>query len=110
MISALKWFGIEATAAGNSGIGYNDVVRRIYDALYKINIECDIIWEESENIEKYQAIILPAMYTAVASIPNHLSAVRASLLTMIATLLSFFKPDKTGESFLNSSPTIHFIK
>ena len=37
----------------------------------------------------------------------HLSAVRASLLTMIATLLSFFKPDKTGESFLNSSPTIH---
>mgnify|MGYP000299655832 CR=1 FL=1 len=42
----------------------NDVVRRIYDALYKINIECDIIWEESENIEKYQAIILPAMYTA----------------------------------------------
>ena len=35
-LTALKWFGIEATAAGNSGIGYNDVVRRIYDALYKI--------------------------------------------------------------------------
>ena len=32
-LTALKWFGIEATAAGNSGIGYNDVVRRIYDAL-----------------------------------------------------------------------------
>ena len=35
-LTALKWFGIEATAAGNNGIGYNDVVRWIYDALYQI--------------------------------------------------------------------------
>ena len=43
-LTALKWFGIQATAAGNDGIGYNDVVRWIYDALYQMNIECDFVW------------------------------------------------------------------
>ena len=60
-LTALKWFGIEADAAGNNGIRYNDVVRWIYDALYKMNIECDIIYSESTDIEKYKAVILPAM-------------------------------------------------
>ena len=63
-LTALKWFGIEADAAGNNGIRYNDVVRWIYDALYKMNIECDIIYSESTDIEKYKAVILPAMYVA----------------------------------------------
>ena len=43
-LTALKWFGIEATAAGDNGIGYNDVVRWLYDALFKMNIECDFVW------------------------------------------------------------------
>ena len=89
-LTALKWFGIEATAAGNSGIGYNDVVRRIYDALYKINIECDIIWEESENIEKYQAIILPAMYTADEKVLTRLKDYTAQGGTLIATFKTAF--------------------
>ena len=38
-LTALNWFGIEATAAGNEGIRYNDVVRWVYDALYKMNVE-----------------------------------------------------------------------
>lgn len=63
-LTALKWFGIEATAAGNSGIGYNDVVRWIYDALYHLNVECDFVWPESENFSDYKAIIVPALYTA----------------------------------------------
>ena len=36
-LTALKWFGIEATAAGDNGIGYNDVVRWLYDTLFKMN-------------------------------------------------------------------------
>ena len=32
-LTALKWFGIEASAAGDNGIGYNDVVRWIYDEM-----------------------------------------------------------------------------
>lgn len=89
-LTALKWFGIEASAAGDNGIGYNDVVRWIYDALYKVNIECDIIWGESENIEKYQAIILPAMYTADEEILTHLKKYTAQGGTLIATFKTAF--------------------
>ena len=85
-----SWFGIEASAAGDNGIGYNDVVRWIYDALYKVNIECDIIWEESENIEKYQAIILPAMYTADEKILTRLKEYTAQGGTLIATFKTAF--------------------
>lgn len=63
-LTALKWFGIQATAAGNTGIGYNDVVRWIYDALYQMNIECDFIWPESENLNRYKVIFVPALYAA----------------------------------------------
>ena len=63
-LTALKWFGIEQLQEGNSGIGYNDVVRRIYDALYKINIECDIIGKRAKILRNTRQIILPAMYTA----------------------------------------------
>ena len=89
-LTALKWFGIEASAAGDNGIGYNDVVRWIYDALYKVNIECDIIWGESENIEKYQAIILPAMYTADEKILTRLKKYTAQGGTLIATFKTAF--------------------
>ncbi|MDD7739181.1 MAG: beta-galactosidase [Fusicatenibacter sp.] len=63
-LTALKWFGIQATAAGNTGIGYNDVIRWIYDALYQMNIECDFIWPESENLNRYKVIFVPALYAA----------------------------------------------
>lgn len=73
-LTALKWFGIEATAAGNSGIGYNDVVRWIYDALYRLNVECDFVWPESENFGDYKAIIVPALYAASDDLLDRLNS------------------------------------
>lgn len=63
-LTALKWFGIDATASDNGQITYNDVVRWMYDTLYKMNIECDFIWPESENLSKYKMIVVPALYAA----------------------------------------------
>lgn len=63
-LTALKWFGIEASAAGNQGIGYNEVVRWVYDALYQRNVECDVLWPESENLNQYKMIVVPALYAA----------------------------------------------
>ena len=63
-LTALKWFGIEATAAGDHGIGYNDVVRWLYDTLFKMNVECDFVWPESDNLDQYKAIFVPALYAA----------------------------------------------
>lgn len=65
-LTALQWFPIQMTAksmvTGYQGIAYNDVVRWIYDTLYKMNVECDIIWPETENLQEYSLIFLPAMY------------------------------------------------
>ena len=66
-LTALNWFGIQEQApgtAGNGGIGYNDVVRWMYDALYRMNVECDFIWPESENLDQYKVIVVSALYAA----------------------------------------------
>ncbi|MFR3320690.1 MAG: beta-galactosidase trimerization domain-containing protein [Lachnospiraceae bacterium] len=62
-LTALDWFPIRKNEDG-SKFRYNDVVRYIYDALYEINVECDILWPESEELSDYDLLILPAMYTA----------------------------------------------
>ena len=89
-LTALKWFGIEATAAGNNGIGYNDVVRWIYDALYEQNIECDIIWTDETNLDAYKVIFVPALYSAPKEVFERLSAFAANGGTLVATFKTGF--------------------
>ena len=89
-LTALKWFGIEATAAGNNGIGYNDVVRWIYDALYQMNIECDFVWPESDNLEQYKAIFVPALYAAPDELLEKLKQYTANGGTLVATFKTAF--------------------
>lgn len=89
-LTALKWFGIEATAAGNNGIGYNDVVRWLYDALFKMNIECDFVWPESDNLDEYKAIFVPALYAAPDELLEKLKQYTANGGTLVATFKTAF--------------------
>ena len=93
-LTALNWFGIEATAAGNEGIRYNDVVRWGYDALYKMNVECDFIWPESQNIENYDVIVLPALYAVEEKVLNRLK----EYVKQGGTLVSTFKTGFANEN------------
>jgi beta-galactosidase len=64
-------FSNEALTAFNSfwiGDSYNGVLRRMYDALYNMNIETDLIDPSSTNIEDYKLIIVPALYAAPDSL------------------------------------------
>ena len=63
-LTALNWFGIQATSGENGNVFYNDIVRWIYDELYHMNIECDFVWPESENLDDYKVIVVPALYAA----------------------------------------------
>lgn len=63
-LTALKWFGIDATESDKGEVAYNDVVRWIYDTLYGMNVECDFIWPESEDFGQYKMIVVPALYAA----------------------------------------------
>ena len=108
-LTALKWFGIQATAAGNEGIGYNDVVRWIYDALYQMNVECDFIWPESENLSRYKAIFVLALYAAPNELLQKLNHYVADGGNLVATFKTAFANENVKVShevqphILNSS-------
>lgn len=57
-LTALKWFPVDV------GLSYNDVVRWMYDAMYELNMECDIIPADKEDLDRYQMIVTPALYCA----------------------------------------------
>lgn len=89
-LTALKWFGIQATASDSGSVTYNDVVRWIYDALYQMNIECDFIWPESDNFSQYKAIFVPALYAAPDALLSKLKHYVADGGTLIATFKTGF--------------------
>jgi beta-galactosidase len=68
-------FSNEALTAYNSfGPGnYNDILRPIYDVLYNMNVGVDFIDPSSKQIEKYQLIVVPALYAAPDSLLRHLN-------------------------------------
>ncbi len=43
---------------------YNDVLRPMYDALYKRNIGVDFVDPSSTNLDQYKLIVVPALYAA----------------------------------------------
>ncbi|OKP67385.1 beta-galactosidase [Paenibacillus sp. P3E] len=55
-LTALEWFKLP------DGKNYNDVVRWLYDGLYRMNIECDFIQPGYPGLSEYSLIIVPAMY------------------------------------------------
>lgn len=56
-LTAFKWFPIDRD------LSYNDVVRWMYDSLYEMNIECDIVFAKDLDVDKYKVIITPALYS-----------------------------------------------
>jgi len=65
-LTALEYFRIDATAKGPGQLAYNDVVRLLYDALYKMNIECDFLPPEATaaDMNRYKMVVAPALYAA----------------------------------------------
>ncbi len=57
-LSAMEWFKLP------DGKTYNDVVRSLYDELYKLNAEVDFIQPSHTNLNDYKLIVVPALYAA----------------------------------------------
>jgi beta-galactosidase len=57
-LTALNWFKI------SNNLTYNDVLRKLYEVLYKMNIECDFIDHTTTDISQYNLIVVPALYVA----------------------------------------------
>lgn len=60
-LSAMEWFKLP------DGKIYNDVVRALYDELYKLNVEVDFIQPSFDRLDEYKLIIVPALYAAATA-------------------------------------------
>lgn len=57
-LDALRWFPIP------NGPSYNDIFRWVFDALYEMNVECDILSPNDIDLfSQYKLIITPALYS-----------------------------------------------
>jgi beta-galactosidase len=61
-LTALGWFPF------SDSLGYNDILRREYDALYSMNIGCDLVNETSANLADYALIVVPSLYCVSDSV------------------------------------------
>lgn len=57
----------------NNNVSYNDVVRGLYDALYRMNVEADFIDPSVSDISAYKLIVVPALYAASSEEINRLN-------------------------------------
>ncbi len=89
-LSALNWFKIESGGGKNTGCDYNDVVRWLYDALYEMNVECDFITTEEEELSGYKMILLPALYAAGNKVLDRLNRYVEAGGSLVATFKTAF--------------------
>lgn len=88
--SAFDWFRLP----GN--IDYNQVMRPYYDALYRQNIEADIVSPDGESdLSKYKMIVVPALYAASDEEIARLNAYAAAGGHLVYTFKSGFSDEDT---------------
>ncbi len=62
LVDSASLAGIEEFPAG-SDVTYNDVFRWMHDTLFKMNIECDIVYKD-DDWSSYKMLLIPALYSA----------------------------------------------
>jgi beta-galactosidase len=89
-LTALEWFPVDADPANPGKIKYNDIVRWVYNSLYRMNVECDFLSPESEGFENYALILVPALYAAPEPLLRRLNAYVAQGGHLFVTFKSAF--------------------
>ncbi len=90
--------GFDAFKIGADGrtVIYNDVVRSYYDALYRMNVEVDILSPSSTtDLGKYSLIIVPALYSASDAEIEKLNAFAHKGGHLLYTFKSGFSDENT---------------
>ena len=91
-LTALDWFSLETGFPRQQGqISYNDVVRRVYDALFELNIECDFISDKADQSQlgRYAMVLVPALYSSNEDTLKALADYVRQGGHLVATLRSF---------------------
>ena len=89
-LTAFEWFPIDKDCS------YNDVLRWVYDCLYELNIECDIVHASNLDPEKYTVIITPALYCVSENLTCKLRKFVQDGGVLISTFKSFVADEKAS--------------
>lgn len=69
---------------------YNDIVHWIYDALYKLNLECDVIFDKEKDWDRYDLLIFPELYCVREEVISHVRTFVEKGGTVFASFRSFY--------------------
>jgi len=82
--------------ADGQSISYNEVLRPFYDALYRQNIEADILSPDSKiSLDRYKLIVVPALYAASDAELERLNAFARAGGHVVYTFKSGFSDENT---------------
>lgn len=82
-LDALKWYPVD------KDLSYNDIVRWVYDSLYELNIECDVVDVSALKPERYQMIVTPALYSVSEEVTEALKEFVKRGGVLVSTFRSF---------------------
>ncbi|MBQ9273789.1 MAG: beta-galactosidase [Succinivibrio sp.] len=85
---------------------YNDVMRWLYDAFYRNNIECDFLPATTRDFSAYSLVAVPALYTASEGLILALKDFVYRGGELLATFKSFFT-DENVQVYHDSQP--HYL-
>ena len=94
-LTALKYFPMESPV-NRQGAMYNDVLRWMADALFDMNVECDIIWPETEDLSGYRMILIPALYAVPDETLERLNRFVENGGHLVSTMRSFVSDDEVS--------------
>lgn len=81
--TAFEWFPIDRD------LSYSDVVRWMYDSLYEMNIECDVVDVNGLDPERYRMIVVPALYCASEKVLEKLDGFVKNGGVLVSSFKSF---------------------
>ncbi len=94
--TALSGFDAFKIDADGRKVAYNDVLRVFYDALYRQNVEVDILSPSStEKLSDYKLVVVPALYAASDADIARLNAYAKAGGHLVYTFKSGFSDENT---------------
>ncbi len=90
-LTALKFFPMDN---GTGTLTYNDVVRWMYDTLYEMNIECDVVNINALTPNDYKMIVTPALYCISENKVKQLADFVAAGGVLFSSFRSFYADEK----------------
>jgi beta-galactosidase len=85
----------------DDNVNYMSVLSRLYEALYKLRVEADFVFPQSQNLNDYRLIIVPALYIADDALLQRL----AEYVKNGGNLLMTFK-----SGFCNEYSTVRWVR